>query len=739
MPLEIDASPGLRAVAARPPHADHHAHNHVHHRVGIASLGAILLVACGSAAAQQPSQDNPLIEVIVTAQKTAQPASKTPLALSVLGGEELRQSGATNAVALTELAPNVQISTDSGKLQVAIRGVVSLDTSEKGDSSTAFNVDGAYIGRSEAQLGSFLDLERIEVLRGPQGTLYGRNATAGAINLITNKPGKKLEGRIDTEIGDFGARRVEGMVNIPVNDTLALRAAAVKVRHDSYLQPGPNTVGLTDQDDTAARVHALLTFSPTTTWLLTAERSKAGGNGASSVPLTNFFIGTPIASGNNLAHPVYVDRGADTQRTAAARYTDTGSYKDDVATSLRSELKTTLGDAVDVTWQFARLESKLDELNNGTYFGFPMYNPMFGDSTQRTHELRFNSAGAPRLSWVAGLYHYDEDIFRSSTFNTQTPGPLIVLPFTPTVHSRSKAAFGQLTYRVDPRLRVTFGARTTRDEKSGFDPLSGSLTGPGYTAHVESSKSNYRLAFDYDLRPAVMVYASLSTGYKAGGFNDTSGSAYLPENITSLEAGVKGRFLDNRLRLGAAVFRYDYKDMQLTSVVCTGSTAATCGALTTNASNATIDGVEVEGTWQATADDRINFSLATADGKFKSYTPDGVADWSGQQIDRAPAYNASLGYARTFMFDSGASVVAKVGTRLNGAYFLSDSASASRYRQPSYRKSDISVTYTAAAQKFYVQAFARNLENTITIDSLVPGGFGIGAPRTIGLRAGTQF
>jgi iron complex outermembrane receptor protein len=686
------------------------------------------------------AQDGPIQEVIVTAQKTAQPASKTPLALSVLGGDDLRQAGATNAVALTELAPNVQISTDSGMLQVAIRGVVSLDTSEKGDSSTAFNVDGAYIGRTEAQLGSFLDLDRIEVLRGPQGTLYGRNATAGAINLITNKPGGKLEGRVDVEIGDYAMRRVEGVVNIPVNSTLALRAAAVTVGHGSYLRPGPNKVGLEDQDDQAGRLHALLTLMPQTTWLLTAERSTSGGNGASSVPLTNFFTGTPIAGGNNLANPVYVDRGAGTQLTAAARYADAGSHKHNVATSLRSEFKTGIGGLADLTYQFAHLRSTVDQLNNGTYFGFPLYNDVTGAATQRTHEVRLNSAGKAALGWVAGVYHFNEEIARDSTYNTVTPGPLIVLPFAPRIDSRSKAAFGQLTYRHGEKLRLTLGARTTRDEKSGHDPLSGSLAGPGYSAHTESAKSNFRLAADYDLAPAVMVYGSLSTGYKAGGFNDTSGSSYKPENITSVEGGVKGRFLANRLRLSATAFHYDYKDMQLTSVVCTGeSTGGNCGALTTNASNAAIKGVEVEGSYHPTPDDRINFSAATTDGKFKKYRPNAADDWSGQQIDRAPAYNASLSYAHAFALDSGGTLQARAGTRLNGAYFISDSAAGVRYRQPAYRKSDIGVIYTAPAQNYYVQAYVRNIENAVTLGSLVPGGFGIGAPRTYGLRAGTQF
>ena len=124
-------------------------------------------------------------EVIVTAQKTAQPASKTPLALSVVSADDLKDAGIVDARGLAEVTPNLQMSQESGKLQIAIRGVVSLDMTEKGDPSAAFNVDGVYVARPEAQMGAFLDLDRIEVLRGPQGTLYGRNATAGAINLIT--------------------------------------------------------------------------------------------------------------------------------------------------------------------------------------------------------------------------------------------------------------------------------------------------------------------------------------------------------------------------------------------------------------------------------------------------------------------------------------------------------------------------------------------------------------------------
>ena len=137
-----------------------------------------------------------LADVIVTAQKVAQPAGKAAISITAIGGDELRTTGATNAVALSTLMPNVQISGgSSGSTDISIRGIVSTNTTEVGDPAAAFHVDGVYLGRPQSAGANFFDLERVEVLRGPQGTLYGRNATAGAINLITNKPGKKFAPR----------------------------------------------------------------------------------------------------------------------------------------------------------------------------------------------------------------------------------------------------------------------------------------------------------------------------------------------------------------------------------------------------------------------------------------------------------------------------------------------------------------------------------------------------------------
>ncbi|MFD0668348.1 TonB-dependent receptor [Ramlibacter sp. MAHUQ-53] len=705
-------------------------------RLATQLMAAGVLIVAAPAFAQGANQ-----EVTVTATKVATPASKTPIALTVADGEAMKSAGVTDARGLTELAPNVQIAAESGKLQIAIRGVTSLDMSEKGDPSTAFNVDGAYVPRPEAQIGSFLDLERVEVLRGPQGTLYGRNATGGAINLITAKPDpKRFGGKALVDVGNYGARRTEFVLNAPVNQTLALRAAVATSKRDTYQNPGANTVPLENEDNVAARLHALFTISKDTSLLLTAEHSKVGGNGGSPLPATNFFTGTPIANGNNLANPVYVDRGTTAQLTQTKPFVNATNHLNNTADTLRAEYKTNLG-AVDLTYVGAYGESKTDQSDNGTYFGNPFYSDIKGNTKSQQHELRLNSASAGPLRWVAGVYAFNEEISRNTIYYTKTPGPLITVPFKPVVENDSKAVFGQATYSMTPATRLVLGLRGTRDEKTGSDPLGGSVTGPGFSnAKASSSKTNYKLGVDHDLSAAVMAYGSLSTGYKAGGFNENrTGSGYKPETLTAAEVGIKGRFFNNALRLNASAFNYDYKDMQLTSVVCTGDTAASCGSLTTNAARSTIRGLELEGGWSLNKTQQLNFSLGYTDATFDSYKPTTTENWSGKQLDRAPKTGVGLGFTQQLPMADGSQWSLYAGTRYNSGYYISDFAAAVRYKQPSFTKSDLRVTYTPASDKYYVQAYVKNVENKVTIESRVPGSFFTGAPRTFGVRVGANF
>ena len=647
----------------------------------------------------------------------------------------------------------------SGKLQIAIRGVVSLDMTEKGDPSAAFNLDGAYIARPEAQMGAFLDLERVEVLRGPQGTLYGRNATAGAINLITAKPGKVFGARVEAEVGNYGAQRLEGMINVPVNDVISLRAAASASKRDSYLNPGPNTdIPLDSKDDYAGRLHLLARLPADSTLLLTAETSHQGGGGATPVPIDNFFSGTyidrlpfsPPNTGNNIENPVYVDKGSAAQRTVGQRFQATDAHRDNTANTLRGEFKTNLG-AAELTYQLAHMQSTVDEVQNGTYFGFPFRGEVPGTARSTSHELRLNSVGTGPLRWVAGVYAFDEKVHRDTTYRTFITAPFgsfeVTTPFNVDVHNQSKAAFGQATYSLQPQTRLTAGLRYTQDDKSGSDTLAGTPATPpatsspaAYAVAVKYNNTSWKLGIDHDLAPGTLLFASVATGYKAGGFNDqASAGDYKPEQLTAVEAGVKTKLMEDRLQLSANAFYYDYKDMQLNSVVCRTNDPSTCGSVTTNAANSKIKGLELEGRLLVGESGQFRGALAYTDARFGDYQPNTTTDWTGQRLDRAPRTVLSLGYSHRFGLESGADITATVGTRFNSGYTISDPAAGIRYAQPSFHKSDASLGWTSADTKTAVQLYVKNIEDTITIESRVPGAFYTGDPRTYGVRVSYNF
>lgn len=201
---------------------------------------ASVLVLCATSASAQEAADQPVDngDIVVTANRTESLASKTPVALTAVAGTALVSQGITNPTALAETVPNLSIDRANG-LQITIRGVTSTDGTEKGDPSAAFMLDGIYIARPQVQEVSFFDIGRVEVLRGPQGTLYGRNTTAGVVNVISAKPKlDKFEGSVDLNYGNYNTFQATGVINVPVSEKIALRGAVNYDRRDSYLKAG---------------------------------------------------------------------------------------------------------------------------------------------------------------------------------------------------------------------------------------------------------------------------------------------------------------------------------------------------------------------------------------------------------------------------------------------------------------------------------------------------------------------
>jgi iron complex outermembrane receptor protein len=699
------------------------------------AVTAFLTIQCGVALAQTaPADDRGTIqEVFVTAQRISQSASKTPISLSVVSGEDLKAAGAVNASSLTELVPNVQISNNGGATVIAIRGVSSADNTEKGDPSASFNVDGVNYARPQSAGLAFYDLERIEVLRGPQGTLYGRNATAGAINLITNKPVDHFESNAAVEFGNYHGKRFDGMLNSKINDTLSVRAAVSSSKHDGYLRSTQGfSTNYDDDDSLSGRFHGLFKFSPNVSLLLSADTSTRKGSGAGSVPYDTF-----------------ISKSGDAQRTATPSIQ--GSFENrSHGTSAELKLNTAVGE---VTYQGAHRYM----FNGGpaavgqAVVGVVSTSTMVvADFNQTSHELRLASSFGPWKT-IGGLYWFKEQAVADARFlNFPGIGSLIFLG-NPTM-SRSKAAFGEATYSVTPDLHVMAGVRRTNDDKSrhGFTILGDpEFFRSANDAAVSYSQTTGRVGADYALAKNTMLYATLSTGYKAGGFNDGTGATnpflkYDPEHLTSLEIGIKGRFLENHLQINADVFVYDYKDLQLTAVGIDPSTGANASQ-TLNAAKASVSGVEVEGKYLVSSDDKINFSATYLDAHFKSYKPTATVDWTGYRLAKSPKVTVGLSYSHSFPFDNGASVSATVGTRYSASYLINDYGNGLQFTQGAYHMSDANVTYAPAGDKWSLQGYVRNIENKTIMTNYsasfagFPATVGLGTPRTAGVRLSAYF
>jgi iron complex outermembrane receptor protein len=274
-----------------------------------------------------------LQEVVVTAQKRDEGISKVPIAITAIGAEELRSANVTNAFDLQYLAPNMQVTNNGQGIYLTIRGVTTTDTTSKGEPGIQFNTDGIPVARAEESAIAFFDLQRVEVLAGPQGTLYGKSSTGGAVNVITNAPSQREEGFASVALGNYDTKRFEGMFNAPLTDNIAVRAAISAnyrrgyinliggggLNQDSNSNPG-------DENDLAGRLTALGTFANNTTVRLTFTAGREGGVGYGNGSVGVYLNGNGTIHGTDTAswNPVAAYLRNDFQKTNGEIATDLG-------------------------------------------------------------------------------------------------------------------------------------------------------------------------------------------------------------------------------------------------------------------------------------------------------------------------------------------------------------------------------------------------------------------------------
>jgi iron complex outermembrane recepter protein len=733
-------------------------------RAILAISASVLAMAAMPAWAQEAADEPADGDIIVTATRSETLLSKTPIAMTAIAGDDLVQAGITNPTQLEESVPNLSIVRGNG-LQITIRGVTSTDGTEKGDPSAAFMQDGIYLARPQAQEVSFFDLERVEVLRGPQGTLYGRNSTAGVVNVISARPKFEFGGSVDATYGNFDNINGTAVINVPVGETLAFRAAANYDRRDNYLIDGNAGDGIgfdPFKDNKTIRLSALFKPSDALSLLIIGDYSTIKGNPTNTVSTGNFY--NNIISG---ARPTFERPNFINPTNSAARLVSIAqgqqAFRDNTEKGVMGELNYDMGIAT-LTYLGSYRESDRTEFSN--FAGGPVTADFVGQYWQTSQELRLAFGGDGPLQAQVGAYYFKEKSGIAFFLNNLLgPNTRFGFPQDPTI-AENKSLFGQATFELASDLKITAGVRYSRDLKSRvgktvldvYDSVVDSYTIGNLivrnvfqdnNAKRTFSKITWRAGIDYDTSLG-LVYASVSTGYKAGGFNDgcETGTAptcalpaaalyYDPETLTAFEAGFKLRF-SSEFRLNTSVFHYDYKGLQLSQV------ANVCGGpcqVTTNAAVAKVDGVEIDAQIQPTDNFALRLALNYLDARYNVFIPTPGVDLAGRPLARSPKWSWNAGMNYTMPVGEG-KVVADASIRSRSRYDLTDLANYAYFYQPAHTKTDLSLTYNAPDDRFYVGAFVENLENDLVVTSASTGGFGsvtFSDPRTFGVRAGFKF
>ncbi len=537
---------------------------------GVATGTRLQNQAQGVSGPNEPADSRQLEEIIVTAEKREEGAQHVPAVVLAVSQDTLSRAGIRDFADLNKALPDVQIDDIVGATNITIRGVRESSAGPTSDSPTAVHLDGIYIPRATGLNGMFYDLARIEELPGPQGTLYGRNATGGVINLIANKPTDEFGGNVEVEMGNIGLYRVSGAINLPVTADFALRGAVHILHNDGYISGGFNNT-----DQKGGRLTARWNISPDVTLQMGADIESAKTKGPAQVLVANTYpsLGgpptvAPAPSDPFRLNPVLYPLGA------------LSSSENDETYGAMTQLDYDLGFAT-LTAEFGvrKLILNTNQLNLGqvpepvpiTTVGTattPAY------STSYSGEVRLASSSKVPLQWVGGLYYFNEKNGGTFCLHGDVNDPTCVIEIAnPFQRTRAYAVFGQGVYTppiLDQKLHLTLGGRYNDEHKNAAAFTTAVFANQGAGGYLDNepnlhatfSSTNYKAEVSYDVTPDSLIYALNATGFRAGGFAYGLTPEYKPETIMAEEIGSKNRLLDNSLQVNVAAYHYIYRNQE---------------------------------------------------------------------------------------------------------------------------------------------------------------------------------
>ncbi|MDY0005271.1 MAG: TonB-dependent receptor [Spongiibacteraceae bacterium] len=754
---------------------------------------ALLAVASATAMAQSGGT---LEEVVVTAQKREQSLQETPIAITAFNSRDLQQKGIENLTDLGTFAPNVKIASlpsNTAKAAIAIRGSVTSNPAITWEPTVGMYLDGVYIAKFSGNVFKIVELERIEVLRGPQGTLYGKNTIGGAINMITKKPTGELGGTVRAGFGNFGQWEAYGSLDLPALQLGGLGELKAKLSYVTEERDGfygtvtptqgpitnpltstlvnPNSVDTGHEsnalDTESARLDLLWEISDRFALRYAYDRAEADNTPAKTqltdVDPTNLAFQFPFPA--DLKNYV-LDKNKSYKNTSAdaeefERYTS-----DSHALFADYDLGE-LGFLGDISLKYIFSARDLDYAqqldNDGTPFGL-FSSGAYEDYKQRSHEFQITGA-TERTNYVIGVYYFDEkaDVENPLVSVSSFIGPNVT-PNTYGLDGEQKAVYGQMEWRppiLQDRLTLTAGLRWTKEEKSSYidHPL---INDPVYSAEASDSWTNTAptLIASYEFTESLSAYAKYSKGWKAGGFNGESPTeatfveGYDPEEVDAFELGIKSRWLENTLQINAAAFYNDEDNLQLS--VFSPSSGQPVSAVR-NAGSAVKQGFEFEVLYQPVADLQFSANYGYLDADYKEFMEfDPNVPPSGAIVDKkdekafqyAPRHTVNAGIEYTFARGSWGDLTARLDYTYNDDYVAYVNPDQNRPLQLKgyglfngrLTLANMQVGQTSTLQ---VALWGKNLtDEEYRLNGIPFGPFAVsyyGDPRTYGLEATLEF
>lgn len=746
--------------------------------------GCAILALHGTAMAQTAGQTGVAVpdqstegisDIVVTAQKRSESLQRTSAAVTAVSGDALITRGVGDLRDAQMVIPAARFQAEANNTQVFVRGVGSNLDFPNIDPAVAFNFNGVYVPR-EATSSAFFDIARMEVLPGPQGTLYGRGAMGGTVNVQFQRPQFNFDGSFVAEAGNYDLLHGTLAQNIKLSDTLAVRAAVDYKRHDGYFTSGAEAA-----DDIAGRISLL--YEPSSTFSAYLWASGAWKNGTAA----NSVNHAPSGSANDrhggfLTSNPWDDVGSSQVSVNLAAY----------LASIGSPLPFTVGIARAEKNQYDTQsiggEFNLEFGNNLTLTYIPGYTQLksspynwlgaiqfinTADIETYSHELRLAGDSGP-VKWLTGLFYYHQSNSGYSDF--AFGGPDFPNPFIEHVADVRRnrifgeGIFGQATWSASDNLRLILGGRYSHDKRKangtnpeyrlpGQAPGTGPFTAPGTDPNWSFEKSysyfDWKAAIEYDVAPRVMLYATAQTGHAPGTYNPISqaglraGDPFVnlvapgtpfdgtievqQQKLTAFAAGVKSRVLDNTLQINIEGYYYDYRNLIQQEFDSTKLFNPVF-----NAKKLEIYGFQADFLWQPTAQDTLSVNAGYTHARNKQFVTPGGLNFEGFQPPYSPDWTLLGSYTRSFLLPGDAKLDATVAGRYESSWFASFTHSAGT-GQSAGAKLDASLTYDSG-KNWQLSLWGKNLTDRAVLAAAAAAGVPgpavayLEAPRTYGVR-----